>query len=141
MDKKTDQNTAFRESVEFEGTVTQEAYFELMKERDQIKAERDALDEKLSKIENPMEGDGYRLAEKIIVSTIMDASWLYGPVSLQVSTVDRNGDVSKGIFIENAPDGVIRAMTDCPYVQEMTMKYGRLYIEPIRTDLDSVLGV
>lgn len=117
--------------------ITAEAYYEMMRERDLYKAQRDDLDEQLQMIANTGYGNGYTIAEKAIMATIMDASVEYGPVYARIGQNTGNGKTEKGITIHDAPDGILRALANCPLVAALDLRYGRMVVEPINLETEA----
>lgn len=118
-----------------------------LEERDEARAEAVGLRERLKTYTaqlNRIGGDReneYDLAEKCILALIMDASYAYGPVELQLGELDEFEDSCKRIVLTSAPDGVIRELMESDLVSHVELSYGGMEIHPIPRGLYGIHGV
>lgn len=72
----------------------------------------------------------YRPLEKDILANIADLSLKHGPVELQITTEDADGDFIPEFTIRTAPDGVLRGLMEDDNIASMDMEFGELHIIP-----------
>lgn len=114
--------------------ISADAYWEVVRERDMYKKQRDALDERLAIFEKCINGNGYTLPEKAIAAIIMDAAAEHGPVRLWVG--DRGHEGENQIRIDCAPDGVVRELLNHGLVDSVTVEYGCAIVRAIEEPED-----
>lgn len=78
----------------------------------------------------------YRPLEKEILADLADLSLIHGPVEIQLTEEDQDGNFVPAFIVRAAPDGVLRGLVEDDRVADLSLEYGELHITPAPCGLD-----
>ena len=82
----------------------------------------------------------YRPLEKEILAALADLSMAHGPVEVQLTEEDGDGDFIPSFIVRTAPDGVLRGLMEDDRIADLSLEYGELHILPAPAGLDEAFG-
>lgn len=82
----------------------------------------------------------YRPLEKEILADLADLSLVHGPVEIQLTEEDQDGNFTPAFILRTAPDGVLRGLMEDDRIADLSLEYGELHILPAPAGLDEAFG-